>query len=72
MESKYLKIGGLVDMRHSGSNATIHNVTVLEIQPFGFFGSQKMIKNAPIRLYPWEQITELTINPVMAENKAAK
>lgn len=63
IESKYVKVGGLVAIRVPGSNATINGITILEVHGFGFIGTQKDLKNAPVRLFSWDQITEMTFTP---------
>jgi hypothetical protein len=62
MESKYLKIGGYVSFKPAGTRATIHQVKVLEIHEFGFFGQQDH-QDSPVRLHTWETLDEFTITP---------
>ena len=61
MDSKHFKEGSLVDITTPKSHLPDRNVTILEVHPQGIVGTQKGIKDAPIKFYSFEKIDQLEL-----------
>lgn len=61
MDSKYFKVGAVVDIVTPKSRIGDRNVTLLEISSIGIVGTQKAITNAPIKFYSWDKVEELQL-----------
>jgi len=56
MNSKYFKVGALVEIRTEKSLLPQKNVKILETQGYGFVGQQDGVKDAPIKWFAWEKV----------------
>jgi ureidoglycolate hydrolase len=70
VESKVFKVGTIVSLIPAGTRATMHNLKVIEIHPFGFFAQQPH-KDAPVLFYNWQEVDALTIPPVVKKDENA-
>jgi hypothetical protein len=62
MESKYFKVGALVDIVGTTSTRADTKRKVLEVHPQGIVVQATHSKDAPVHFFSWEKIVELRLS----------